>query len=341
MSYWGYPRYVTVAEKKARAAKKLKQLKKKNPGLEPVIIEGRTIAGSWWGKSWNRNLEGYADYENRIGRGRSYVRNGYVLDLKVDSGSVKALVAGTARNPYSVCIKIKSIPKKHWQKITKECEGRLESLQELLIGKFPRALSEVFMARGKGLFPSPDEIEFSCSCPDWAYMCKHVAAALYAIGARLDEDPGLFFKLRKVEITDLVSRAVEERTHELLKKAVKKSSKIMDSSNLSEVFGIDLDENIAAETKKTKPLKKPSKKSKLPDNKKDKKSAQVKAKSKSRGETAVDIVAGAIGKSRKGVTVAVLKKRTGLTERKIYGAVQSLKKKGRIKKVSRGVYSVR
>ena len=191
------------------------------------------------------------------------------------------------------------------------------------------------MARGKGLFPSPDEIEFSCSCPDWAYMCKHVAAALYAIGARLDEDPGLFFKLRKVEITDLVSRAVEERTHELLKKAVKKSSKIMDSSNLSEVFGIDLDENIATETKKTKPLKK----SKLPEKKKDKKSAQVKAKSKRRGGTAVDIVAGAIGKSRKGVTVAVLQKRTGLTERKIYGAVQSLKKKGRIKSVSRGVYS--
>ena len=336
MSDWRYPRYVTVAEKKDRAARKLKQLKKKNPGLEPVVIEGRTIAGSWWGKSWNKNLESYADYENRIGRGRSYVRHGFVLDLKVDSGSVKALVAGTARTPYSVCIKIKSIPKKRWQEITKKCEGRLESLQELLIGKFPKALSEVFMARGKGLFPSPDEIEFSCSCPDWAYMCKHVAAALYAIGARLDEDPGLFFKLRKVEITDLVSRAVKERTQELLKKAVKKSSKIMDSSNLSEVFGIDLDENIAAEVKKTKPLKM----SKMPEKKKDKKSDQVKTKSKSRGGTAVDIVVRAIGKSRKGVTVAVLKRRTGLTEIKIYGAVQSLKKKGRIKNVSRGVYSV-
>ncbi len=335
MSYWRYPRYVTVAEKKESAARKLKQLKKKNSGVEPVIIEGRTIARSWWGKSWNRNLEGYADYENRIGRGRSYVRNGFVLDMKVDSGSVKALVAGTARTPYSVCIKIKSIPQKRWQEITKECEGRLGSLQELLNGKFPRALSEVFMARGKGLFPCPDEIEFSCSCPDWAYMCKHVAASLYAIGARLDENPGLFFKLRNVEITDLVSRAVAERTEELLKKAVKKSSKIMDSSNLSEVFGIDLDENAAAETKKTKP----SKKSKLPEKKKNKKSAKVKEKSKSREGTTLDIVAGAIGKNRKGVTVAVLKKRTGLTERKIYGAVQSLKKKGRIKSVSRGLYS--
>ena len=108
MSYWRFPRYVSVAEKRAKAAKKLKQLFKKNPDIKPIVIEANSIARTWWGKSWNVNLERYADYSNRIGRGRSYVRHGAVLDLQIDSGEVKSLVQGTASNPYSVIVKIAS-----------------------------------------------------------------------------------------------------------------------------------------------------------------------------------------------------------------------------------------
>ncbi|MBE9571481.1 MAG: hypothetical protein IMF11_12700, partial [Proteobacteria bacterium] len=212
MGYWGYPRYVSVAEKKAKAAKKIKQLRKKTPDIRPVIIEGRAIATTWWGKSWNVNLERYADYENRIGRGRSYVCHGTVLDLRIEPGNVTSLVQGTASQPYAVNVNIKEIPANIWEEIKVACEGKLDSLQELLIGKFPKALSEIFTAQGKGLFPSPKEISFSCSCPDWAYMCKHVAATLYGIGARLDEEPDLFFKLRKVEMNDLISQAIEDTT---------------------------------------------------------------------------------------------------------------------------------
>ncbi len=188
MSSWGYPKYVTAAEKKVKAEKKLKQLKKKMPGIEPVIIEGSALARTWWGKSWNRNLERYADYSNRIGRGKSYVRHGAVLDLKIKGGRVTALVQGTRAKPYEVVINIAPVKKANWDQIRKQCQGELRSLTDLVSGKFSKELGEIFLAESKGLFPTPKEISFDCSCPDWASMCKHVAAALYGVGARLDED---------------------------------------------------------------------------------------------------------------------------------------------------------
>ncbi len=251
MSYWGFPRYVSVGEKKQRSRRKLEQLKKKNQKIEPIIIEGRTLAHTWWGKAWNKNLEGYADYSNRIGRGRSYVRCGSVLDLQISEGKVQSLVQGSESNPYSIVIKIKALEKSVWGKIKGVCEGKLDSLQELLVGKFPKALDEIFTAHGKGLFPAPKEIDFDCSCPDWASMCKHVAATLYGIGARLDKDPNLFFALRKIEINDLITETVKDKTKELLTKAKKKSSRIIEDQDLSSVFGIELD-SVSKPAKKVK-----------------------------------------------------------------------------------------
>ena len=242
MRYWGYPEYVTVAEKKARAARKLKELSKKNTKIKPVIIEGSAIARTWWGKAWNRNLEQYADYSNRIGRGRNYVRHGAVLDLQIESGEVNAMVQGSRQKPYSVSIKIQTLKKDIWHKIKTSCEDTLESFQEMLAGAFPKALGEIFTSRDTGMFPAPCEIKFSCSCPDWASMCKHVAAALYGVGARLDEDPKLFFKLRDADISELIKQTVTDKTKKLLEKAARKSSRIIEDADLSTVFGIDLNE---------------------------------------------------------------------------------------------------
>ncbi len=239
MSFWGFPKYVCKAEKKAKAEKKLAQLKKKQD-VRPVIIEGGAIARTWWGKAWNKNLESYADYSNRIGRGRSYVRCGAVLDLQVNVGEIKALVHGSRAKPYVINIKIKKLSKNTWQQVTSECAGKLESLEELLTGIFPKALEKTFMQRNTGLFPSPQEIDFNCSCPDWASMCKHIAAALYGIGARLDEDPAVFFTLRGVDTGDLIKRTVSSKAEDLLKKASKKSSRIIEGADLSAVFGVDL-----------------------------------------------------------------------------------------------------
>ncbi len=241
-----YPPYVSVAQKKARAEKKRTALKKKNPEIQPVIIEGKTLARTWWGKSWNRNLEQYADYANRIGRGRSYVRHGAVLDLQITPGTIKALVAGSAGPPYRVTITIQPIPKKQWHHIQALCKGQMDSLKQLLAGQFPKTLEAVFTRKGEGLFPAPEEISLDCSCPDWAVMCKHVAAVLYGVGARLDQDPSLFFVLRKADVKDLVSETVKAGKKELLTRSRQKSSRIMeDQAGLSALFGIDLEKGAA------------------------------------------------------------------------------------------------
>ncbi len=350
MGYWGYPRYVSVAEKRAKAARKLKQLKKKNPDIKPILLEGRAIARTWWGKSWNLNLERYADYSNRIGRGRSYVRHGAVLDLQIDPGKVDSLVQGTRSKPYSVVIKIKAVNKMIWKDIKAACEGKLDSLQELLAGKFPKALDEIFMAHGKGLFPSPKEIDFNCSCPDWAYMCKHVAATLYGIGARLDKDPSLFFKLRKVKMKDLVTQTVEDKTRKLLKKARKKTTRIIDESDLADVFGIDIEEPVVAKKKRARAPKRVlrRKKSLMSASKKAKarsatgkpgaKAPPKKAAPKIRDKSLFGTVVGLIKRSRKGITVAGIREKTGLDDTQIRNVVYKAKKQGRIKNLKRGVY---
>jgi len=244
MSYWGFPRYVPVSEKKAKTTRKLKELSKKNPHLKPVILQGSSLARTWWGKAWNLNLERYADYHNRIGRGRSYVRHGAVLDLQIAPGEVRALVQGSRSNPYSVSVSIKKLREEIWQTILEQCQGMFESLQELINGSFPKAIGEIFTHRDSGMFPSPKEIAFNCSCPDWAGMCKHVAATLYGIGARLDESPDLFFRMRNVEMGNLIRQAITEHKDKLLARASGKSSRIIDEADLSATFGIELEQDI-------------------------------------------------------------------------------------------------
>ena len=363
MSYWRYPRYVSVAEKRAKAARKLKQLTKKNPAIQPIVLEGSAIAKTWWGKSWNLNLERYADYNNRIGRGRSYVRHGAVLDLQISAGQVKSLVQGSRTKPYSVTIKIKGITKKIWQNMKAACNGKLDSLPELLRGKFPKALGEVFTAQGRGLFPSPQEIDFDCSCPDWADMCKHVAATLYGIGTRLDDDAGLFFKLRKVKIDDLIQQTLKDQSYKLLEKAEKMGPAKIAESDLAGMFGIDLEETLdldspvvtqkvsgagkkprkAAKPSKAKPAKRkparktPAKKeSSQLSSKTSASKKRVKRKIAELTDTAQLLTV--IKRSRKGVDVATLKEKTGFDEKKIRNMIYKAHKEGKIRRAGRGIY---
>jgi uncharacterized Zn finger protein len=237
-----YPEYIPVAQRRANAERKLRQLQKKHPHLQPVILDSQTLAKSWWGKSWNSNLERYADYSNRIGRGRSYVRHRAVLDLQLTSGKVTAMVQGSESEPYDVEVKVDKLSAKNWASIRKACEGAFDSLSELLAGKFPQTLKDLFFAKGAGLFPSPREIHFDCSCPDWASMCKHVAATLYGVGARLDDDPALFFTLRRINIDDLITQTVTETAQTLLSKAGQQSQNVLQDVDLGDVFGIKLDD---------------------------------------------------------------------------------------------------
>ena len=218
-------------------AKQIEKLRKKNPDIQPVVISGK-LASSWWAVSWNRNLEGYADYSNRIGRGRSYVRDGYVLDLSISPGEVRSLVQGTRSAPYEIAVKIDPLPKKKWEAVVAQCSRKIGNLEDLISGKFPQELMELFTNRGDGLFPSPKEIHFSCSCPDWASMCKHVAATLYGIGIRFDSDPTLFFLLRDIDFAELLKKTVDEKMKSLLKNAGKATSRVMKDVDTYELFGV-------------------------------------------------------------------------------------------------------
>jgi uncharacterized Zn finger protein len=235
---WGdyYRPYVSVAERKVQAARKAATLKKKGQILRPVTIEGRTIAKTFWGKAWCDHLESYSDYENRLPRGRTYVRNGSVIDLQIINGEIKALVSGSSI--YKVTISISAILTKKWKSLVTECSGKIESLIELLQGKFSKGIMQIITHPEKGLFPHPKEIKLSCSCPDWAYMCKHVAAVLYGIGACLDERPEELFLLRQADHLELLAKA---SVANLKTKADSKQQSIADS-DLSSLFGIDIEE---------------------------------------------------------------------------------------------------
>ncbi len=236
-----FPRYVPVAERRFNADKARKALEKKGHRLNPAILH--TPLRSWWASSWCKNLERYADYSNRIGRGRSYARNGSVVDLNLEAGKILALVQGSQARPYKIEIKLTIFRADKRRELASLCEGKLESAKALLSGTFPKELEPLLFGKEQGLFPDPRQITFTCSCPDSANMCKHVAASLYAVGARLDEDPLLFFTLRGIQVEELVGHIVEKSTESLLKKkrGSKNESKVLDTddSGLGKLFGLN------------------------------------------------------------------------------------------------------
>jgi len=205
MSYMAWGPYVSVAQKRRKAEREVAKLKKKGQSIEPVVIEGKKIAASFWGKAWCDNLERYSDYESRLPRGRSYVRNGAVVDLKLAKGEVLALVQGSSL--YKIKITIEPTAKKRWKSICQDCTGSIDSLVELLQGRMAKSVMDRVCREVDGLFPAPKEIKLSCSCPDGARMCKHVAATLYGVGARLDRKPQLLFALRGVDESELLAGA--------------------------------------------------------------------------------------------------------------------------------------
>ncbi len=235
MAYWGWKPYVSVAQRQAKAAREMAKLKKKGHPVSPVVIEGRAIVKTFWGKAWCDNLERYSDFANRLPRGRSYVRNGSVIDLQIASGEIKALVSGS--EIYSVTVKIAPVSTVRWKSICTDCAGAVDSLIELLQGRFSKGVMERICRQKTGLFPSPDEIKLSCSCPDWAGMCKHVAAVLYGIGARLDQQPELLFRLHELDEKQLIATA--GKSLPLSKKGPPKK-KVLEGEDLSGLFGLEM-----------------------------------------------------------------------------------------------------
>lgn len=208
--------------------------------MHPIVVEGKGIAKSWWGQAWCKNIEQYADYASRIERGKRYVRSGAVVDLIIKSGKVLARVQGTRKTPYKVEIKISPLKEENCNQIIERCGTQIETLQELVNGNFPIELQDVFTGE-HGLFPTPREISFNCSCPDWALMCKHVSAVLYGIGVKLDENPFLFFELRGIDANRFIDVAIQDHVEAMLDHAdLKPTERAMDDACIESLFGLKL-----------------------------------------------------------------------------------------------------
>ena len=236
MAWYEWRPYVPVAVRRQNAAREIARLRGTGQPIAPVTIDGRAIARSFWGKAWCDNLQRYTRVANRLPRGRTYVRNGSVMHLELGPGAINALVSGSEL--YRISITVAPLSKTRWRALVRRCAGQIGSLVELLQGKFSRGVMETLIRHEAGLFPSAQEIDFQCSCPDSAAMCKHVAAALYGVGARLDLEPELFFRLRRVDQVDLLTAARSGAS--LTARGAGSRKRIADTA-LAEVFGIELD----------------------------------------------------------------------------------------------------
>lgn len=268
---WGWKPYLSAAERKLQALLEVNKLRKKGHPVSPVVVEGRAIVKTFWGKAWCDNLEQYSDFENRLPRGRTYVRNGSVIDLQIAPREITALVSGS--DIYRVALKIAPVTKARWRSICTDCAGAIDSVVELLQGRFSASVMDRICQQKTGLFPSPKEIKLSCSCPDWAEMCKHVAAVLYGVGARLDQQPELLFRLHEVDEKELIARAGDKRS--LAKNRPAAPKVLSDGEDLAALFGLDMAQNAISNRKavgripsKPKPLQRKS------DSKTPKRSAQ-------------------------------------------------------------------
>ena len=244
--WYSFRPYVPVAKRRAQAAREVDKRKKKGQNVSPVVIEGRNITKTFWGGAWCKNLESYSDYANRLPRGRTYVRNGSVVDLQILPGKISALVSGSSL--YKVDITISTLPDRHWRTVKSRCSGQIGSLVELLQGKLSKSVMDIVTAREGGLFPKPNEIKLSCSCPDSAGMCKHIAAVMYGVGARLDHQPELLFCLRKVDHLELIEAAVPSTGKTTA------TGETIRESEVADVFGIEFAQTEAAEATQSSTL---------------------------------------------------------------------------------------
>lgn len=228
----------TIEELRRRVAQSENDAQKKGRELQPILpTKKKTLCESWWGRAWCENLERYADFSSRLERGKRYVRAGTVIDLQIKNGKVTAKVQGSRKSPYKVEIRISPLNVQACDRIIEKCGSKIENMEVLINGKFPEELKDVFTGE-KGLFPSPKEISFNCSCPDWALMCKHVTAAMYGIGMRFDENPFYFFTLRGIDADRLINVALENKVEQMLANADKPSERIIPESRLNALFGV-------------------------------------------------------------------------------------------------------
>lgn len=251
---WYY--YDDARERRADIQLKIAKLRKRGEKFEAIAAPAgsRKLATTFWGKAWCDHLERHKDYEYRLPRGRSYLRQGNVYNLEIEPGSVTATVAGSEL--YDVRITIKPLAPAAWQQLKDDCAGQVTSLLDLLGGRLGDGVLRTIADPQHGLFPEPREIRLVCSCPDAANMCKHVAAVLYGVGVQLDTKPELFFTLRSIDPAELLTTTAQEALAD-----AHGPDAALAGEDLSALFGIALREEapsdestpVSKKTKRTTP----------------------------------------------------------------------------------------
>lgn len=248
MSWESWTPYVSVAERRREAAQEMDRLRRKGLHVQPVEISGRGITHTFWGGAWCDHLEKFSDYANRLPRGRTYVRSGAVCHLEIRPGKVLAKVRGSEL--YDVEVAIRPLPRDRWARVRSVCVGHVGSALELLEGRLTDRVMALVTDPKQGIFPGPREMTLRCSCPDRATMCKHVAAALYGVGARLDQSPELLFRLRGVDHLELVGQAVVKA---VVARTPSRPERRVDKDRLEEIFGIDFAPGGETPVRKSRP----------------------------------------------------------------------------------------
>jgi len=248
--------YQDAAEAKERIQREIARRKRKGERFESLVPAAgkKHVCTTFWGKAWCSHLETYQEYESRLPRGRSYLRQGSVYNVEIEPGKVTAVVAGSEL--YDTQVFIQPLKASKWHDIVEKCEGQVGSMLDLLAGKLGDGVMRVLSDVEDGLFPKTKEIRFDCSCPDHADMCKHVSAVLYGVGVLLDAKPELLFTLRGVDGADLLAKAKDAAVS-----GVAENTGELAGADLSAIFGIEIGdiEEPVKEVKVVKKVKKTSK----------------------------------------------------------------------------------
>ncbi|SKA78073.1 Uncharacterized conserved protein, contains Zn finger domain [Prosthecobacter debontii] len=226
-------------ENQERVQREIAKRRARGESLTPLAAPkgSKKLCQTFWAQAWCRHLERYSHYEARLPAGRSYLRNGQVLDLVIEPGTLSAVVAG--EHLEDTLIHIRPLDAAHWQELVQAAQGQVNSLLDLLTGNLGDGLLKILTEPETGLFPQPKEIRFDCSCPDHADLCKHSAAVLYGVAVLLDTQPDLLFTLRGVNQADLLPAAGAASAETL---SPNSGAGELQGTDLSALFGIDLAE---------------------------------------------------------------------------------------------------
>lgn len=234
--YGGFYKTPSVGEIKAGAEAQKEKLRKKGIEINPIEPIGRDFGKSWWSKEWVKTIEGYQAIENRLQRGKKYAKHHCVIDLDIDVCEIKSKVSASNRGYYDIVIKMDKLAEKNKDLIIKSCENNIDNIDDLINGKFNDNLRDV-ICQDNNLFPKYGEFKQSCNCPDSARLCKHIAATMYAIAFKFDQDPLLFFKLRDIDIKNILEISIQNKK-DMLNKTSDKSTRIIKDSELDGLFDL-------------------------------------------------------------------------------------------------------